>query len=256
MAEVAQPVTEESFEPDISHLVIEDGEPVDNIFSEKQQQILVESLQASLPEDLRPCIALANVGLFASPHQPPLVPDVLVTFGTSPPGSLDEKQNKTYLIWNFGRAPDIVFEIVSNKEGKEDTEKLEKYAEWRVSYYVIYDPFAYLGSRPLRTFRLSGNRYVELLDPYKIDELNLGFTVQKKTYHNFEGSWLRLCDENGEILLTGIEKAEQMEEHVEAAERRADTEKQRADTEKHRAETAEQRAEKLAARLRVLGEEV
>ena len=249
MAEIAQTITDECFEPDISHLVIEDGEPVDNIFSEKQAQILIESLQASLREELMPCITLTNVGLFASPNLPPLVPDVLVTFEMSPPGSLEEKKNKTYLIWNYGRAPDMVFEIVSNKEGYEDTEKLRKYAEWRVSYYIIYDPFTYLGNRPLRAFRLSGNRYVELLDPYRIEELDLGFKVEKKVYHNYEGPWLRLCNQDGEILLTGKEKSELLEEQVHA-------ETQRAEAEAQRAEAEAQRADQLAARLRALGEDV
>lgn len=69
MAEPVRCHLTDELEPDITHLQIEDGEPVDNIFSEKQQLLLIESLDASLREELLPCVALANIGLFASPDQ-------------------------------------------------------------------------------------------------------------------------------------------------------------------------------------------
>jgi len=55
--------TEEIVTLDISHLVIEDDTPVDNLQSEKQQRLLVEPLYSSkaLPS---PFLAAANVGLF------------------------------------------------------------------------------------------------------------------------------------------------------------------------------------------------
>lgn len=236
----------EELEPDISHLIIEDGLPVDNIFSEKQQQLLVESLDASVGEELRPLVALANVGLFASPNLPPLAPDVMVAFGKTPPGPLSEKKNKSYLIWNYGSPPDVVIEIVSNTEGGEDSHKLRKYAEWRVGYYVIYDPFSYLGSRPLRCYQLRGTHYVEALDPFKLQDFGLGFVIEEGHFRGYDGPWLRWIDSQGDLLLTGVERAE--------------TEKARAESEKARAELAEQKtelaqaeAERLRAKLRELG---
>lgn len=216
MAEVALSHDFEDLEPDISHLEIEDGEPVDNIFSEKQQQLLLDSLDASLPESLRPCVALANVGLFGSPHQPPLVPDVMVAFQKLPPGPLEEKKNNTYFIWNYGGPPDIVIELVSNKKGNEDATKLATYAQWRVGYYVIYDPFAHLGGRALRTFQLNGTGFVELIDPFKLPQFGLGFEVRPGDYRGYSGPWLRWVDDQGTMLATGLE--------------RADAERQRADT--------------------------
>ena len=208
MAEAVPSETCDSLEPDISHLQIEDDEPVDNIFSEKQQQLLVESLDVSLRDELRPLVALANVGLFASPDQAPMVPDVMVAFEKAPPGPLDKKKNKTYLIWNYGSPPDVVIEIVSNQEGNEDTSKKEKYAEWRVGHYVIYDPFEYLGSRKLRAYQLHGKNYVELLDPYKLKDFELGFEIRDGLFRGYEGPWLRWVDDNGVALLTSVEQAE------------------------------------------------
>lgn len=229
----------DDLEPDISHLEIEDDEPVDNIFSEKQQQLLVDSLDASVSENLRPYVALANVGLFASPHHPPLVPDVMVAFGKEPAGPLTEKKNNTYLIWNYGGPPDIVIELVSNKKGGEDSRKLNTYAKWRVGYCVIYDPFAYLGHRPLRTFQLTGTTYVELIDPFKLPQLNLGFTIQYGEYRSFEGPWLRWVDGQGTTLCTASEIVEK--------------ERQRADEERQRADEERQRADALEAKLKALG---
>ena len=59
--------------PDIRHIVTEDDRPVDNIFSEKQQRLLTESLYSSWdgPGEGRPFLALANVGLFYAVHRPP-----------------------------------------------------------------------------------------------------------------------------------------------------------------------------------------
>ena len=51
------------FEPDLTHVVTEDDEPVDNLFSERQQRLLVDSLYASASW-LQPFVAMSNVGLF------------------------------------------------------------------------------------------------------------------------------------------------------------------------------------------------
>jgi Uma2 family endonuclease len=257
----------DELEPDISHIEIEDGEPVDNIFSEKQQQLLLDSLEASLREDLRPVVALANVGLFASPDRPPLVPDVMVTFQKRAPGQLDKKKNKTYLIWNYGCPPDIVIEIVSNREGGEADVKLKKYAEWRVGHYVVYDPFEYIGSRKLRTYQLQGRNYVELLEPTRLADFGLGLEIQPGEYRGYEGPWLRWTDESGQPLLTGVEKAGVEAERANAeaeranaeAERanaeaeRANAEAERANTEAERAKAEKNRADALAEKLKELG---
>ena len=60
--------------PNLEAVVTEDDTPVDNIFAEKQQRLLVEPLYSSWPGpgDGRPFLALANVGLFYAVRQPPL----------------------------------------------------------------------------------------------------------------------------------------------------------------------------------------
>lgn len=42
------------------------------------------------------------------------------------------KEHRSYMVWEFGKPPDLVLEIVSNTEGKEHAEKLRRYAWMRV----------------------------------------------------------------------------------------------------------------------------
>ena len=66
----------------VEHIVTEDDEPVDNLYSEKQQRLLTEPLYSSWSPPAgqadtavpRPFLAAANVGLFAAVSRPPLVP--------------------------------------------------------------------------------------------------------------------------------------------------------------------------------------
>src|SRR5208282_1920376 len=73
--------------PNVDHLVTEDDTPVDNVFSEKQQRLLTESLHTSWPGpgEGRPFVAMANVGLFYGIRLPAVVPDVLLSLDVALP---------------------------------------------------------------------------------------------------------------------------------------------------------------------------
>lgn len=101
--------------PDISHLVTEDDAPMDNP-SEKQQRLLTESLYSSWSPSI-PFLAAANVGLFYALHQPPVVPDVLLSLEVSLAEDWWQKQHRSYFFWEFGKLPEVVIEIVSNRQG-------------------------------------------------------------------------------------------------------------------------------------------
>jgi hypothetical protein len=122
MAEIVlEPEAVEIPEPDISHLITEDATPVDNIFSEKQQRLLAESLYSSWqgPGGERSFIVLANVGMFYATSQQAVVPDVLVSLDVQHPEDVWEKRHRSYFIWEYGKPPEVVIEIVSNKVGGE-----------------------------------------------------------------------------------------------------------------------------------------
>ncbi|MBM4319523.1 MAG: Uma2 family endonuclease, partial [Deltaproteobacteria bacterium] len=133
--------------PDVSAIVTEDDQPVDNIYSEKQQRLLTEPLYASWGGPLdekgagRPFFAAASVGVFATVQDPPLVPDVLVSLDAAVhPSFLREKRHRTYFIWEHGKPPDVVIEVVSNRGGDELGRRRRGYARLRVAYYVVWDP--------------------------------------------------------------------------------------------------------------------
>ena len=221
----------------VENLVTEDDVPVDNVFSEKQQRLLTEPLFASWqgPGQERSFVAMANVGLFFALRRPPLVPDVLLSMGVKLPADVRLKHNRSYFVWEYGgKAPEVVIEVVSNREGGEDTGKLTTYAEIGIRYYVIYDPDRMLGADPLRVYRLEGLRFHRLDEPIWFSEVGLGLSLWQGCYEDMDATWLRWVDAAGTPVPTGRERAE--------------AERQRADEER-------QRAERLAAQLRQLGVE-
>jgi Uma2 family endonuclease len=225
-------------EPDVSGLVTEDDSPVDNILSEKQARLLTEPLYSSWSgpppgEDgqRRPFAALANVGVFPSPDETPLVPDMMLSLDVTVGRDLSEKKNRSYFVWRFGKPPEVVVEIVSNKDGGELGERHRRYRRMRVAYYVVYDPLHELGEPVLRTYEMRGDLYVAIDRPW-FESVGLGLVEWEGTFEGARASWLRWCMRDGQVVPTGAERAESAEA---------------------RAESAEARGERLAAKLRALG---
>ena len=235
-------VEEDVYELDISHIVTEDDEPVDNIFSAIQQRLLVEPLYSawSGPGEGRRFFAESNIGVFYMLKAPPLVPDALLSLDVQADEDLWAKEHRSYFIWEFGKPPDVVIEVVSNKIGGEDSIKLEKYARMRISYYVIFDPARHLSEELLRVYRLEGYSYQRHSET-QFPGIHLGLTMWEGVYSEMPALWLRWVDEQGNLILTGKELAAQ-----------AQAEAAQAQTEK---ELALQRAERLAAMLRQLGQD-
>jgi Uma2 family endonuclease len=246
-------------EPDVAGLVTEDDTPFDSIFSEKQIRLLTGPLYSSWSgpppsedQESRRFAVLANVGLFSSPDEPPVVPDVMLSLDVSIPEDLQQKRNRSYFVWRFGKPPEVVVEIVSNREGEELGEKLRRYRRMRVSYYVVYDPLHELGEPSLRTFELRGDLYTPIDRPW-FESVGLGLIEWDGVFESTGGRWLRWCTRDGRVVPTGAERAQTAEARAETAETRAETAETRAETAETRAETAETRAQRLAARLRELG---
>jgi len=247
--------------PEIQNLVTEDDTPVDNMPSEKHQRLLTEALYSSWdgPGAGRPFLAAANVGVFPLARNPAIVPDVFLSLDVEVAQDWWQKEHRSYLLWEFGKPPDVVIEIVSNTEGGEADEKRQKYARMRVVYYVIYDPLRQVMPDVLTIYRLSGTDYERQSSP-RFPDIGLGVTLWDGTYEGKTDTWLRWTDADGNLILTGKERAEQ--EHRRAEQERLDKEqalqqlaqeRQRAEQEHQRAEQERQRADRLAALLRQLG---
>ncbi|MDM8529055.1 Uma2 family endonuclease [Anaerolineales bacterium HSG24] len=249
------------FEPDYEQIITEDDTPVDNMPSEKQQRLLTEPLY-SAKDKLGiewPFLAAANVGLYAIDDSG-IVPDVLLSLGVTVADDWREKHHRSYIVREFGKLPELVIEIVSNKKGKEDSDKKNHYASIGITYYVIYDPMKKLGNEILRIYALDEQSlsYRRLWKPW-FPRFKLGLMLWKGEFEGKKDEWLRWCDENG-MLPTGNERAEYEQYQKELAQQRAEHEQhqkelaqQRAEHEQHQKELAQQRAERLIAQLQALG---
>ncbi len=244
------------FRIDTSHLITEDDEPLDNPFQERQQAILTDGLYTSWKGRDR-FVALKNVGVFVSPQQPPVVPDVLLTLDVD---LMPAETSRAYFVWEYGKPPDLVIEVVSKEPGGEGVGKLQEYAALGVPYYIVYNPFGFRGERVLKAFQRYGMGYLDLANPGYIPELGLGVTIWDGNYQGCPGKYLRFVDQAGQLLLTGQEQAEQHQRMAEAAQARAEAAQARAEEAQAKAEEAQDRAEqervraeRLERRLREAG---
>ena len=230
LAEMVKEVREKA-----KQLVTEDDEPVDNLYSGIQQRLLVEPLHSSWtpPQTAapRPFLAQSNVGLFFSLRQQPFVPDMFLSLDVQVDADwATTHEPRSYFVWEFGKAPEVALEIVSNRVGRELSRKLEDYAVAGVAYYVVYDPWRNLGATELYVYELATSgaerRYLRR-DDYQLPGVGLSLTLWQGVFEGTNARWLRWQDADGNLIPTGQERAEQ-----EAA-----------------------RAERLAAKLRELGVE-
>ncbi|MEJ7710050.1 MAG: Uma2 family endonuclease [Pyrinomonadaceae bacterium] len=232
---------------DVDNIATEDDTPVDNLFSEKQQRLLTETLYSSWNETgsesqrtvaRRMFLAASNVGLFPSVHQPPLVPDMFLSLDVEVADDWYEKSHRSYFFWEFGKAPEVVIEIVSNRKGHELGSKLHDYARIGVAYYVVHDLTTQLSDEVVRVYELYVGKYQRRADTI-LPGVALGLRLWEGAYEGKQALWLRWCDESGALIPTGAERA------------RHETERARHEAE--RAQREMERAERLAAKLRELG---
>jgi len=148
-----------------------------------------------------------------------VVPDVFVVRG------VNKRYRRVYKLWEEGRPPNVVIEISSRETKKADpNSKFDLYERLGVAEYYIFDPEYRYVKPPLRAWRLSGGKYVEIAvinGRVSSDELGLELVDTGQTLRLFNPA-------AGEFLLTPEEEAAARQQ-------------------------AEARAELLAARLRELG---
>jgi len=155
-------------------------------------------------------------------------PDFFVVLG------VEKRERKSWVVWQEGKAPDVVIELLSASTAKVDKGKKKRIYqnELRVPEYFWYDPF----SGELAGFKLHEGVY----EPIPPDErgrlisrqLELALVRWEGVYKDVEACWLRWETLEGELLPTTAEVAEEER-------RRAEEERRRAEEERRRAEEAE-----------------
>jgi Uma2 family endonuclease len=242
--------TRTDLEAEEAKLVTEDDTPVDNFYSEVQMEILTAALRSSWKTN-RKFIVASDVGVFYALGTPPVVPDVFLSMDVQPWPDLMATPGRSYLVWRMGKGPDLAIEIVSNTEGGELTTKKKIYAEHlKVNYYIVWDPYAFLGGESLTVFAMNGGGY-HVSTARFFPEIGLGISIWKGEYSGLQ-SWLRWTDADGKLIPIGKEeslRADLEAMRAETERQRADAEMQRADAEMQRAETEKQRAEQAALEI-------
>ena len=205
------------YEQRIAELLTEDDEPVDNIFSERQQKFLTHTLYSSWQPTTksgqpRRFFTAANIGLYGKLESgvKPVVPDVLVSLDVTAPANVHEKRHRSYMVWEFGKPPELVLEIVSNKVGDELDEKMDKYARIGVAYYVVFDPTRFLSRDVLRVYEKNPENGYELREDFYIPALRLGLKLWRGVFEGIEDEWLRWVDQDGNFLPSAEERAEKL----------------------------------------------
>lgn len=241
--------TEFDLEEAERNLVTEDDEPVD-LFSAKQQRLLVEPLYASWTpppseddEDHTPgprdFLADANVGIFFSVGQKPLVPDMFLSLDVKVNPEWIADQHRSYFVWRFGKVPDLVVEIVSNRKGGEMESKRKRYAQIGVPYYIVYDPYRILKGDDLYVYEIGFGKRYRRRDELTLPGIGLGVTLWPGRYEGGDAIWLRWLDDQGVLIPTGKERSDIAEQRASEAEQLAAREAE-----------ARQRAEAELAQLR------
>ena len=208
----------------VEHLVTEDDTPVDNRFSEKQRRLLTSPLYTSWggPGRGRPFMVCADVGLFLHPRQAPFVPDVFLSLDVEELQEPWAKAGRSYFIWEYKKAPDVVIEVVSNEKGGEMAAKYAGYAHFGVPCYVIYDPLGLIQKDPVRAWQLTSAGAYRPCPHNLLPGIGLGLQLWRGRFDNLEATWLRWQVASGALVPTGAERAARERENAARERDRAD----------------------------------
>ena len=199
-----------------------DDEPVDDINHPSLAAALTESLE--IYGKLQAfALTTTNYGICATVNQKMVVkaPD----WGYIPNIRVGrEEVKRSYTPQLQGNIPAIVMEFLSDTEGSEYSNKpTYPPGKWffyervlQVPNYVIFEP----DTGDLEIYQLDGSGRYQLQDPdtnnrYPIAQIGLFLGRWQGTRENRTGYWLRWWDENGQLLLWGVEKSQQLAEKAE-----------------------------------------
>ena len=257
-----QAVLIEPLAPDVTlpptqdQLPCEDGIPMETERHKLQMDLLIYSLKPWLAQRPDGGYVHGNMFVYFSMaqvrNQDFRGPDVFVVLG------VPARERKSWVVWEEGKSPDVVIELLSDKTAIEDKgrKKTIYQNQLKVAEYFWFDPF---DPDDWAGFELHYGVY-EPIVPDERDRLicrSLGLALVRwhGMYAGVEAVWLRWATLEGELLPTYQEALTAEKRRAEAEAQRAEAEARRAEAEAQRAEAEAQRAiaaEAEVARLRAL----
>ncbi|UBF24837.1 Uma2 family endonuclease [Kovacikia minuta CCNUW1] len=242
--------------PDHTQLPESNGTFVKNFQEHPQSILLTDSIQPVLQQlhpDDQYCIG-QDCGIYWRLTEPPEqgaeAPDWF--YVPNVPPVLAGQMRRSYVLWQEIVAPLIVLEFVSGngQEERDQTPYAGKFWVYeqaiRVPFYGIYE----VARARVEVYHLIDGHYHLLPanseERYPIAALNVELGIWQGRYQNVDLPWLRWWDGQGNLLLTGEERAEQERQ-------RAEQERQRAEQAESLLEREQLRIEQLTERLRSLG---
>lgn len=233
--------------PTQDQLPSDDGIPMETERHKLQMNLLVDTLQNALRD--QSIYVGGNMFVYFSPHQVKTHdfrgPDIFVAL------DVPVCERKSWVVWEEGKAPDIVIELLSESTAAIDkSQKKQIYQnQLRVPEYFWFDPF---NPDDFAGFSLEKGLYQPLSqDPQSrliSQSLNLALVRCSGEYCGVTTTWLRWSTLEGEILPTANELKEQAQQQAAQAQQQAAQAQQQATQ-------ARDRAERLAAQLRSMGVE-
>jgi Uma2 family endonuclease len=252
--------------PDHTQLPESDGTFVKNFQEHPQSLILTDSILPIL-QQLHPDGQYAigqDCGIYWRETDPPErgaeAPDWFYVANVPP--LLEGKIRRSYVLRREYISPTIALEFASG-DGSEERDQTPlsrastKPGKFWVYEQIIHIPFygIYEVTRgKLEVYYLSGGRYQQLSPNqrghYSIPPMQVELGVWRGIYQNQpEQPWLRWWDQQGNLLLTGAERAEREQQRAEQAEQQVELEQQRAEQAEQQAELEQQRAEQVEQQL-------
>jgi len=227
--------------PTAEELPDSDDTPVDNEL-QILIPILLRAILALLWADRMDWFFGVNMGVYYEPDKAAIVPDGFLSLGVERYKARG-KLRLSYVLWQeHNIVPQWVLEVVSKTPGNEYDEKMTKYAQIGVLYYVIYNPDYSRRDKhdPFEVYRLVNGVYVRQTgNPVWMPEIGLGIGCEVGTHEGCTREWLYWYDQLSRRLLAPANVIEQ--------------ERQRAELAQQQLEQERQRAERLAERLRQMG---
>ncbi|ALB39830.1 MULTISPECIES: Uma2 family endonuclease [unclassified Anabaena] len=206
--------------PDHTQLPESDGTFVKNWQEHPQSILLTDSIKPVLQKlypDSQYFIG-QDLGIYWRITEPPEkgaeAPDWF--YVPSVPPTLNGKTRRSYVLWQEFIAPSIVLEFVSGNGAEERDKTPWKGKFWiyeqviRTPFYGIYE----VNKASIEVYELIGGKYQLLAanerGHYSITPMGVELGLWQGEYQNAELPWLRWWDLQGNLLLTGEERANRL----------------------------------------------